>query len=205
MVFNPDQYKIRTRKSPLWLFQALNPFSFLMELGAGARMPLIQLIDKTLEGPESARTITPCPHCGKLHDARTWSPLFDTHVKNWFGLYCSNCGNVIPCMISISSMLVLAVTFPLWIWFKKPLKEHWLRAQPARFRDLEKQYRKDPYGERWWLSNSLWSGGFFSVVFGLLLPLIQGHPFSWSRVIIGLLIGAAIGFSMNPGRRTKQG
>src|SRR3546814_6197618 len=63
MVFNPDQYKIRTRKSPLWLFQALNPFSFLMELGAGARMPLIQLIDKTLEGPESARTITPCPHC----------------------------------------------------------------------------------------------------------------------------------------------
>lgn len=199
MEFNPDRYKVFTWKSlgpALWM---LNPLTFLLELGLGQRWPSLTVIDKTLPGPETERTIVPCPHCGKLHDVRTWSWRFDTGFKNWFGLYCRNCGNVIPCLLSISSYIILALTFPVWTWFEKSSRKRWMQLQPARFRNLQQKNRKDPFGNERWVRTGLLIGLFYLIMIGLIQPLIDGDPISWTHLIfiipVSLIFGLGMSFS----------
>jgi len=73
-------------------------------------------------------TYVPCPHCHTLHDGRIWSAKNGTHRRNWFGYYCPECGKIIPCIHNGLAFLLLAITFPIWGWFKDDLKEKWLQA-----------------------------------------------------------------------------
>ena len=88
------------------------------------------LIDKTSEKPLMERTYIPCPHCETLHDGRTWSKENGTATKNWFGLYCPECGGIIPCLHNATFYLLMVLTYPIWGWFKKSWKEKWLKKLP---------------------------------------------------------------------------
>ncbi|QEC53970.1 hypothetical protein EDD80_108149 [Anseongella ginsenosidimutans] len=204
MEFNPDRYKVFTWKSLTSVLWMLNPLTFLLELGLGQRRPALVVTDKTLSGPETERTIVPCVHCGKLHDARTWSRQFDTSFKNWFGLYCSHCGKVIPCLMSFSSLIVLTLTFPLWDWFENPLKERWMQIQPGRFKDLQLKQRKDPFGEERWLRTGLLAGAFAFLTHGLLAPWIDGEPYSWAGIAVAIPISAVCGLGFSFMRGTNH-
>lgn len=56
--------------------------------------------------------------------------------KNWFGYYCDNCGEIIPVQRNLTSLIVLVLTFPIWGWFRKTLKQNWLNKQPDRYKNI---------------------------------------------------------------------
>ena len=84
----------------------LNPGLAINELILGQRVPKIMLIDQISDKPFMERTYVPCPHCDTYHDGRTWSQQNNTAFKNWFGLYCPNCGDIIPCIRNWTSALI---------------------------------------------------------------------------------------------------
>ena len=113
------------------------PMLFLNELMLGNRVPTVFLVDKASDLPIKERTYVPCPHCGTIHDFRTWSNGNGTFYWNWFGYYCPKCGNTIPCIRNWTSQLLIIITFPLWFWWRKALKGKWLKSQPRRFENLD--------------------------------------------------------------------
>ena len=137
MEFNNEKYKIYTWKNWKVLYWILNQGLAVNELILGQRIPKISLEDKTSGKPRLERVLVPCPHFTKLHDGRTWSNQNGTAFKNWFGLYCSNCVNITPCLRDGFSFIILAITFPVWGWFRKSLRANWLEKQPERYRNTE--------------------------------------------------------------------
>ena len=135
--FDESKYKIYTWKHWMILHFILNPGLAFNELILGQRIPKISLEDKTSEKPRAERSYVPCPHCDTLNDGRTGSTDNGTAFKNWFGLYCPECGNIIPCVRNVTSLIILTLSFPIWGWFKDDLKKKWLARQPERYVNLE--------------------------------------------------------------------
>lgn len=111
----------------------INPFFMPMELLIGLRIP------KTIyskNGKDSGHVII-CSDCNSVHDSEIWSKKYNTHTRNWFGLFCPNCGKIIPCYRNIFSSFILLVTIPLWIWWIKKWKKQWLANQTSRFRFMK--------------------------------------------------------------------
>ncbi len=127
MDFNKEKYKIYTWKNRLMLHWILNHVLAINELILGQRVPKIRLEDKTIDKSIFEKTFVPCPHCEKLHDERVWARENGTAFQNWFGLYCKNCENIIPCLTDWLSFLILIITFPIWGWFRKSLKKQIVR------------------------------------------------------------------------------
>jgi hypothetical protein len=123
--------------SVLILHWIINPAMAINELLLGQRVPKGLLknnsIDKTLFGG----IYLVCPHCNHLNDSRIWSLENNRAFGNWFGLYCPNCGGIIPCVRNLTAAVLIFVTSPVWIWFRNSLKKKWLAAQPARYRGIE--------------------------------------------------------------------
>ncbi len=133
MNFDKTKYKAWTWKHPLVLHWIINPGLAFNELILGQRIPKITLIEKNREKPLSESGYIPCPHCNTLHSSLKWSPQNNTLFRNWFGLYCNNCGKIIPCVRNITSLLLLILTYPIWYWFKDQWKEKWLKIQKEKF------------------------------------------------------------------------
>lgn len=213
MTFDPNRYKIYTWKNGMMLHWILNPGLAVNELLFGQRTPKISLLDKTLEKPRFERTFFPCPHCETLHDSRTWSTQTGTAFQNWFGLYCPACGGIIPCLWNLTSLVLLAVTAPLWYWFRDSLREKWLRRQPQRFAGLDPEAVKHEYGDKEWIKTGLVWGGFMFVAVTFFFPMIGGMPIIWSRVqtalpiwlLGGLLFGYTMKWFLNQKGKSAEG
>lgn len=177
------RFNTRTWKHPLPLFWVLFPGAAINELLLGQRVPKVVLVAKGSQKPLSERRFVPCPHCQTLHPSRKWSLPNKTGLGNWFGLYCDRCGGIIPCLMNVFSFLVLAGTFPVWVWFYKPLKRKWLRRQKEKFNhplNLE-----DP-GYNWPVQGMVW-GIFMFVFMGVFYPWASGEVMSMQRIGIGFL------------------
>ena len=203
MKFNEEKYKVHTRKSMMMLHWIINPGLAINELIFGQRLPKISLEDKTSSKPRIERYYTPCPSCNKIHDSRTWSIQNKTAFKNWFGLYCINCNNIIPCVRNGLSIVILFLTFPFWIWFRKSLKDNWLSKQPKRFENLDFKSAKNPYEGLGWVKHGLGFGLIMYIVMTLIYPLIINDPITLRRILLsiplwticGLLYGYIMKFS----------
>jgi hypothetical protein len=196
MELNDDKtkYKAWTWKHPSMLHWIINPALAFNELVLGQRIPKITLIDKISVKPLMERTLVPCPHCGTLHDGRIWSLQNKTVFKNWFGYYCPQCGEIIPCLWNLTSLLILSLTFPLWFWFRHRLKARWLAMQKKRFANVE--IKKMEWKDTPWLKNGLaWGISVF-----IILTLIEIKDFSWLKLYIGvplwLIAGLGYGYTM---------
>ena len=200
-----EKYKVYTWKNGMYLHWILNPGLVINELILGQRVPKITLQDKTSDLPRFERNFIPCPHCEKIHDSRTWSPQLGTGFKNWFGLYCPNCGEVIPCLLNVFSFILLAITFPIWGWFKKDLKNTWLKKQPQRFENSDFKTIKNPFRNKGWIKLGLGWGSFMFIFMTFIFPLISGSKITILSVIVaipiwimaGLLFGYAMKKIMN--------
>jgi hypothetical protein len=194
MHYDKSKYKIWTWKNPLMLHWIINPGLAVNELLLGQRIPKVTLIEKNTGKSVSESTIIPCPHCGTMHSGLKWSAKNHTAFRNWFGLYCDNCGKIIPCLTNLTSYLILGLTFPFWIWFKDKWKAKWLEAQKEKFSkplDLKQPEFK------WWYVGLRW--GFFMYIFmTLLFPLIIGEDITRVNLLRGIPIwgiaGLAFGF-----------
>lgn len=200
MNFDPKRWKVYTWKHWSVLFWILNPGSAINELILGQRVAKLYLEDKTMDASKFERGFTPCPHCDELHDNRLWSTENNTAFGNWFGLYCRNCGDVIPCIMSVLTFMILAVTSPIWYWFKDGLKEKWLVKQKDRYEGIDVSTQTNPFAGRGWIVVGLeWGLGMF-VIMGVLYPYFIGSHFSWSSLpfsfMLWMLGGLGFGYVM---------
>lgn len=209
MKFDKQRYKICDWKHPGILHWILNPGCSVVELVIGQRVAKISLVDRMSDKPRFEKSYIPCPHCDTLHDERTWSFENGTGGGNWFGLYCPKCGNIIPCIMNITTALILAFLFSIWGWFRGSLKESWLRKQPERFKNLDLVHTYNPYAGYGWVREGM-IFGFLMVLWGsLVTPYLSEQPYSWSNVgeqvipaiIQGVLFG--LGMKIYFGKRGK--
>lgn len=200
MNFSKDTYKIYTWKHWMMIHWILNPGLAINELVLGQRIPKVSLEDKTSDKPRIERNFVPCPHCNTLHDSRTWSTHNGTAFKNWFGLYCNSCGGIIPCLLNVWSALILAVTFPIWGWFKGRLKAAWLAKQPERYKDIDVNTTPNIFDKKHWIKTGMSWGALMFVIMSVLFPLIFGEEITLKTIAIGVVVwtigGLGFGFFM---------
>ncbi|TXD49580.1 hypothetical protein [Polaribacter sp. IC063] len=200
MDFDKEKYKIYTWKNWMVLHWILNPGLAVNELILGQRIPKINLEYKISEKSRLERTFVPCPHCHKLHDGRTWSTENGTAFKNWFGLYCTNCEKIIPCLMNAFSFIMLTITFPIWGWFRKSLKANWLKKQPKRYINIDIKMRPNPYDKKSWIKTGLSWGGFMFIVISILFPYFENQEITLKNILIGLVLwtiaGLVFGYTM---------
>ena len=184
--YDKETYKVYSWKNWMILHFILNPGLALNELVLGQRIPKVTLEDKTSDKPRAERSYVPCPHCDTLHDGRIWSTENGTAFKNWFGLYCPNCGEIIPCVRNITSFLILAVTFPIWGWFKDKLKQKWLNKQPERYQEIELPTSHEYDESKWAITGMVWAG----IMIIIMIPLYYfwGYDMSLADIITYIII-----------------
>ena len=149
MNYDRTKYKMCTWKNPITLFWIATPIFAVNELLFGLRVPKISLLERNKTKTLSERTWIPCPHCQTLHSGLKWSEQNKTAFKNWFGYYCDNCGKIIPCLMNLTSFIILAVTFPFWFGFKDKLKAKWIENQKVRF--SKPLILTQEIVEKWWI------------------------------------------------------
>lgn len=178
----------------------INPAMAINELFFGQRVPKVSLIDKTLTTTKFERSFTPCPHCNTIHDSRKWSPENKTGFRNWFGLYCTSCGGIIPCLTNCLSFIILTITFPIWGWFKDSLRARWLKAQPARYKGLDINATLNPYSKKNWVATGLSWGIIMYCLTTFIFPLASGEEILVKNIIAGIPIwglgGLLFGFTV---------
>lgn len=179
---------------PVILHWILNPGAVFNELVLGQRLPKISLICQDCEGPLLDRGYTPCPSCGAMHLGRLSSGK-EAFFK-WRGASCPSCGEAIPCLWNVFSLLLLLVTFPIWslpyfLYFrKKPLKPLYPMVDG-------KAPTPKVVTKKTWI---YMSAGFGTVMFIFLslLPFLIGYGGGdiWASAISGLTGGiiGGIGF-----------
>jgi hypothetical protein len=184
----------------------INPGLVFNELILGQRVPKVLLIEKTLHKSLGKRTFVPCPHCETLHTGLKWTPQNKTAFKNWFGYYCDNCGKIIPCLTNLTSYIILALTFPVWFWFKDKWKAKWLEAQKVKF--SKPLNLTSPESKAQWWRAGLFFGLFMYVFMVILLPFIKGETLTQKGLLIGIpiwaVVGVLFGFTMKIINRKKR-
>ena len=199
MEYDKSKFKIRNWKSAEMLHWIINPGLVFNEIILGQRLPKVMLIEKKSSKTFQEKTKIPCPHCGTLHSGLKWSTK-NNAFKNWFGLYCDNCGKTIPCLTNLTTFLLLGLTFPVWIWFKDKWKMTWLKKQPERYQNMDLENVQNPFEEYGWIKLGLFWGLFMYIFMVLLFPLIDGEGLSTWKVVLGIPIwtigGIGFGYTM---------
>lgn len=200
MEFDKEKWKVNDWKSLNKLYWILNPLLFGFDFLLGQRMPKVSLINKNTKLPKYERRVIPCPHCNYLHDARTWSAPNNTVFYNWFGLYCNNCENIIPCLPNGLSYLLQIITYPIWGLFKKSLKEKWLKKQPKRFENLNFSGKIEIYSGQGWIKQGLFWAAYMYLFMTFLFPLVFNESYSMTKILIGIplwiIFGLIYGYSL---------
>lgn len=203
MKYDKDKYKIWDWKSPVILHWIINPGLMINELFFGLNIPKVTLIERAGEKTFYQRSFIPCPHCGEMHSGLKYSGRNKTVLWNWFGFYCDNCGGIIPVKRNLTSLIVLAVTFPVWGWFRKSLKQRWLEKQPERYKNLNMEVVEIPK-KKWtnsWLKSGLFFALFMFVSMQVIFPFIEGKEITQRSILIGmpvwLICGLCYGLTMN--------
>ena len=205
MNYDKTKYKIWTWSSPVILHWIINPGCVVADL-VGVRQPKVMLIERNSSKSFYERTLIPCPHCQTLHSGLKWSKQNKTGLKNWFGLYCDNCGKIIPCLSNLISYIILGLTFPIWFWFKDRWKEKWLEKQKVKFsKPLNLTYSEPKH--QWYLQGLLF--GIIMYVFSTLLnPFIAGKSITLTGLLIGIPVwtvaGLVFGFTIKLLNRKKK-
>jgi hypothetical protein len=189
MNIDKTKYKVWTWKHVVMLHWIINPGIALAELILGQRVPRILLIERDRSKQLAERSFVPCPHCNTIHSGLKWTPQNNTAFGNWFGYYCDNCGRIIPCLINLTSLIILSVTAPLWFWFRSEWKKKWLDKQKEKF-SQPLNLTLPEYN--WWYVGLRW-GLFMYIMNALFFPLFDGTEHTLKRLLIGIPIWAAGG------------
>lgn len=208
MNYDKGKYKIWDWKSLVIFNWIINPVMVINELILGQTIPKVILIEREGAKPFYQRSFIPCPNCGELHSGLKYSAQNKTAFKNWFGFYCDNCKGIIPIQRNLFSLIILAVTYPIWGWFKKSLKQKWLDKQPERFRNINLEYPDKSNTTKNWLKSGLFFGLFMFIGMVIISPMINGDDITRNSILTGiplwLICGLAWGLTMK-GWMNKKG
>lgn len=200
MKYDKEKYKIWNWKSPVILHWIINPGVVISELILGQTIPKVMLIEREGKKPLYQRSLIPCPHCGTMHSGLKWSSQNKTAFKNWFGYYCDNCKSIIPVQRNLTSLIVLTLTFPIWGWFRKTLKQNWLDKQPDRYKNINLEIPEKKNSTKNWLKSGLFFGLFMFITMQIIFPLIENKEITQKSILIGiplwLICGLGWGLTM---------
>ena len=200
MEYDKIKYKIWNWKSPVILHWIINPGLVINELILGQTIPKIMLIEREGDKPFYQRSLVPCPHCKTLHNGLKWSAQNKTAFKNWYGFYCDNCGEIIPPQRNLTSLLIIIITFPIWGWFRKSLKNKWINIQPERYKDINLEISDNKNITKNWLKSGLFFGLFMFVIMTFIFPLIEQEQITQKSILIGIPVwligGLFFGYTM---------
>lgn len=183
MEYDKTKFRIWTWKHPVMLHWIINPGLAINELILGQRVPKVILIEKNSSKTLQEKTKIPCPHCGTTHSGLKWATE-NNAFKNWFGLYCDNCGNTIPCLTNLTSYLILALTFPVWIWFKDTWKKNWLQKQTGRYKNLNLENTPSLSKRYGWVRQGLFWGFFMYLAMTIFFPFISGESLTLKKLLL---------------------
>ncbi|RTR27209.1 hypothetical protein [Shewanella atlantica] len=130
MQYDKQKFKAMQLPNPMLLHWMINPAMAVNELLLGQRLPKVTLIDQDSDKPLVERQIVPCPHCNAMNDGMLWSK--GNSFGHWFGYVCPECEGKIPCLWNFTSLLILAITSPIWYWFRSSAERKWLAKEYRR-------------------------------------------------------------------------
>ena len=196
MQYDKNRFKIWALPHPLVLFWVLFPALIFNELILGQRHPKVSLIDKESDKPLLERCYIPCPHCETLNDARLWGKR--KAFGNWFGLVCPSCHQVIPCLWNIFSLVMLAITFPLWYFPARFFRRRWLEKEKERLANVLERPLIQAKSINWLLRGTLYWGGFMWVILGVIPQIrevLNGGEWDLMMMFVSLPIWMVGGFA----------
>jgi hypothetical protein len=98
------------------------------------------------------------------------------------------------------SFLILAITYPIWDWFRKKLKAKWLKKQPKRYENIDIEHIPNPFDIRSWIKTGLSWGAFMFLIMSIGFPYFNGQKKTLKNLILGLVIwtigGLGFGYTM---------
>jgi hypothetical protein len=166
----------------------LNPGLLVNELIFGQRIPKVTLIDKTSTEALVYRQYIPCPSCGAINSARYWSK--GNAMGHWLGLVCPQCGEKIPCLMNVFSIVVLVLLAPLYFLAKKFLEPQWLAWERQRFPNLASSDTAQAKKVSWIRMGTSYGVIMFVV---MTFPKILRHELSANQVVMQVLVWLAAG------------
>ncbi|GHG06407.1 hypothetical protein [Thalassotalea marina] len=190
---NKEKYKEIKLPNLMILHWVLNPGLAFNELILGQRLPKVMLIDQTSDEPLMERQYLPCPHCQAIHATARWSK--QASFQNWFGIICPSCEKTIPCLWNLTSLIILAITFPIWGWFKHPMQARWKKFKLRQYANM-KPFENAKAKEVSWLKMGLLFGVCMFVFAAIPLSItdnLAGHSLLTIGIgctIAGLLFGS---------------
>lgn len=191
---NFDVNKYRVWKLPHWmlLHWVINPGLAFNELILGQRIPKVTLIDKQSDAPLMERQYVPCPHCNTIHSGLLWSKK--NAMGNWFGYLCPTCHKIIPCIWNVTSLVLLALTYPIWGWFKQPLKNKWIMKK-IKISQVTSSKELPKTEDISWLKMGLTYGAIMFCVMALPTIIREELPYTdiATQIAIWLVAGLAFG------------
>jgi hypothetical protein len=116
--------------NPMLLFWMINPGIVFNELVLGQRIPRVTHFCIRCDKPRAWRQYVRCPACHRFHNGMIWSG--PNTFGHWFGLFCPHCGGRIPVLLSVFTLLVVAVLSPLWWPLWRLVKPRWIRLEQRR-------------------------------------------------------------------------
>ncbi|MBL1430949.1 MAG: hypothetical protein COA60_005485 [Robiginitomaculum sp.] len=185
-----ENKKFKEVKLPNWqlVFWMLNPLLALNEFIFGQRIPKITLIDQHSDEIFANRSFVQCPHCQTIHSAHRWGK--GNAFWHFAGLYCPTCENKIPVLHNIFTIVLLALSFPIW----KPLQvvfaerfKKWELSRLHKTKGIEKAPPQKISVIKIGLPFGLFMGLFYVLYGGI------GNGYTLLNTIIGLLCGALAG------------
>ena len=195
MQYDKDRYEIWTRSHPLILFWLLFPPIIINDLIFGQRQPKVSLVDKKSDKPWLERTYIPCPHCETLNDARLWTK-WDA-FGNWFGLVCPSCHQIIPCLWNVFSLAILAMTYPLWYFPAKLLRQRRLEKQKERLANAIQRPLPQAESINWLLRGTVFLGGIMYMIFDFIpqvWDVLHGEEWDLIMTIVNLSLWLIAGY-----------
>jgi hypothetical protein len=182
-------FKLWQWPHPLIVHWVLNPGLAFNELAFGQRLPKVQAICQRCDAPLYDRSYVPCPHCTTMNAGRYWSKR--NGFGNWLGYVCPACSQRIPCLWNVFSLLILALTSPLWYL---PYRFHFRDRKPAP--PLLPDSANVPIQRSAWIRMGVFFGAGMWLILSMLPAMYtfsQGQRFPTDKVMVGALIWGACG------------
>lgn len=193
MKFDKGKYKVWKLPHPMLLHWVVNPALAINELILGQRLPKLMLIDKTSDAPLMERQYVPCPECNAMNDGRLWSK--GNSFGHWFGYVCPECHGKIPCLWNFTSLILLTLTFPLWIGFKIFGEEKWLEKERSRFAVIDASGLSEAKKTNWLRMGLAYGVMMFCF---MVLPKVFQNQLGVDQIVIqaGIWLGAGLVFGL---------
>lgn len=191
IVYQDKKYNITTvGKFSIWKVFPLIAFN---ELVFGLRKPKEIWTEINLKKYQEDRMFIPCKNCGALYSSKIWSNTSQLAYSNWYGLYCKNCHQIIPCVRNYFSTFILFILLPFTIFFAKKHKDKWLKKQSLRYEKYESIEAYSMYLGYYWVYKSWWNAILISSSTFIFLPLLYKENIVWTKFFYSLLFFGILG------------